>query len=298
MGWGKTPLAARLACLARMEGADPCIVLRGYGGKVSRKARRIPSPPPPGAARLYGDEAVLHAMETSVAVYVAADRYQGVSLAAEQGCSLAILDDGMQHRQIERDLEIVTLPAGSPFANGRLLPRGPLREPVKALRRADIVVLSHREERATIDSVKEEIRDLAPRAKVLSWRPRLRLKPLLEDTSLSEVPDRGVAVGLLCGIGRAGPFARAVQRLGYRIAWSELFPDHHPFTKGDLDGIARRMGREPVAAVVTTAKDAVRMDRSMGVDLRGFQIAELGLDWIEGEAEETLRAALRNLSGR
>ena len=105
-GTGKTPRASALALLAREEGLKAAIVLRGYRGTVCRGVERVDVPLIPEAVKRFGDEACLHAQALSGPVYVARKRIAGVLRAAEEGCDLAILDDGMQHRRLARDLEI------------------------------------------------------------------------------------------------------------------------------------------------------------------------------------------------
>ncbi|MBI4878532.1 MAG: tetraacyldisaccharide 4'-kinase, partial [Planctomycetes bacterium] len=122
-GTGKTPLVAMLARAARAAGRTPAILLRGY----RRGARRAAE----------SDEAALHArLAQGVLVVADPDRVRGAERALAAGADLLILDDGFQHRRLKRDLDLVLADARDPFAGGRLLPRGLLREPLSSLARA------------------------------------------------------------------------------------------------------------------------------------------------------------------
>ena len=292
-GAGKTPLAAELAALARAEGLRPAIVLRGYRGLVRRGAERVTVAMGPSAARRFGDEACLHAQGQESPVYVAPRRIEGVRLAAREGSDLAILDDGMQHRSLARALEIVSLPAECPFGNGWLLPRGPLREPPTALARADLIVLAYVDRSGVRDDVRKQLARFAPMAGVLAWRAGLRLRPFAPRDRSCGVPPPGSRVALLCGLGNPSLFRRSMEEAGYRVAWMAAFADHHAYRAGEVEAVMERAATEGLHAVVTTAKDAIRIGSFAPRAESGLFVAELAINWMEPQAEEVLRAKLR-----
>lgn len=291
-GAGKTPLAAELARMARSAGASPAIILRGYGGKPPAAFQRVPEEFSGGAARLYGDEACLHVSDGFAAVYVALRRLEGVRLAASEGANLAILDDGMQHRRLARDLEIVTLPAYRPLANGRLLPRGPLREEPAGLSRADLIVLAYAPETGLAPAGIEAVAAIAPGVEVVSWSARIELHGLDGGESAGRpAPDRPVA--LLCGIGNPDTFRDAVEAAGITVGAVAAFRDHHPFKEGEVQRLQRQWKADGLAQILTTEKDAVRLRSIRLLDEPLVGIARLQMVWKEGDKEKVRSALLR-----
>jgi tetraacyldisaccharide 4'-kinase len=289
-GAGKTPLASALARLAHEEGMHPAILLRGYGRRGRGGGARVPSAIGAAEVAEFGDEACLHARSGAAAVYVGADRRESAERAAADGCTLAILDDGMQHRGLARDFEIVTLPAENPIGNGRLLPRGPLREPQTALARADLIVLAHSAASVPPPETLAIIRRNAPRTATLSWKGGLALRPLS-----GRMPPPSGTVALLTGVGRPDSFRRAVERAGHRVAWEATFPDHHRFRQREIEAVRRRARADRIEWVLTTAKDEMRL---LEIDLGeapAFCCADLSLAWNDPGAESQLRALLRRI---
>jgi tetraacyldisaccharide 4'-kinase len=287
-GAGKTPLVAALARIGCEEGMAPAILLRGYRGEVRHGVARVPSPPGPHDVARFGDEACLHARAGEAAVYVSPDRREGAERAASEGCRVAILDDGLQHRRLARDLEIIALPAGRPLGNGRLLPRGPLREGTRALERADLIVLSHAGRRS-LPSATPELPFARPGVRILSWGDHLDILPLAPG---DPVPSPGARVALLCGIARPGPFRDAVEDAGYAVALIEAFPDHHAFTRRECDSVRRRAAGSGIEWILTTGKDAERLKQIAGPGGPAVCIAALSIVWNEADAESLLRVRL------
>lgn len=289
-GAGKTPLTDALARLAAGEGLRPAIVMRGYRGEQRAGVATVDLPLGVESARRFGDEACLHARRGAARVYVSPDRLQGVTAAAKAGDRIALLDDGMQHRRLARDLEIVTLPASRPFANGRLLPRGPLRERPTALARAHVVVLAHTAANDGGEEVRRQIGSLCPEAEILSWRSTLRIRPLV-----GAAPSPGDAVGAVSGIARPGAFRQSLVAAGFQPAWEVAFDDHHPFTPEELERIRERAVGSGVAGILITEKDEMRLPRAAWGDRIALAVADLELRWTTAGAEDLLRRRLRDL---
>jgi tetraacyldisaccharide 4'-kinase len=246
-GAGKTPVVMRLVELLREEGLHADVLSRGYG----RSGRGVEKVDPAGAAARYGDEPLLIAAASQAPVYVGASRYAAGRLAERESAlagqssqrAVHILDDGFQHRRLARDLDIVVLHA-SDFEE-RLLPAGRLREPLRALGRADVLVL--REEDAHLDARLDSLDLQQPRWLV---RRALRMPPEL----LVQTP-----VIAFCGIARPQEFFAALTGLGVNAAAQVAFRDHRAFTDADLDRLLALARRHRARAFVTTEKDAIRL---------------------------------------
>ncbi len=255
-GTGKTPLVLWLAQRLQGAGLRVAILSRGYGRRV-REARIFGN----GIPRVEeaGDEPVLLARRLrGVPLGIAADRFTvGLQLAARHQPDVFLLDDGFQHLRLARDLDIVLLDASDPFAGGYVLPAGALREPVEALVRAQVVVLT-RARQVAEDSAIEAVRLYNPRVPV--FRARTRLVAVLDATSHKPVPREtlaGVPVLAFCGIGNPAAFWQDVRDWGFRLAGTQAFPDHHRYSADDFRGIVRQADRAGAEALLTTEKDAV-----------------------------------------
>lgn len=284
-GAGKTPLASEIARILLEMGEEPAIVLRGYGG-----AHRGPPVEVTASncdSRLHGDEACLHARRGLGRTTIARSRLEGVARAHAAGCTVAVLDDGMQHRAIARDLEIVTLPEENPLANGRLLPRGPLREPPAALARADVAILSHATDPDRSARAKSVVSPwLRPGTPILSWKGTLRVEA--GDRALPP----GCRVGLLCGIARPDSFRLTVESAGFEVAWVMAYPDHHSFAAAEVEAALRRADEEGLEAVLVTEKDAVRMKTTAQGQRARCAVARIDLEWVPPDAGTVLREIL------
>jgi len=278
-GTGKTPIAIAVAERLRQLGVRPAVVSRGYGG------RRRTDPAVVSDARAVlleadaaGDEPVLAARRLpGVPVVVGRDRVAAARLAVDRlGARSIVLDDGFQQRaRFPRALKIVAVKATDPWGGDALLPAGSLREPLRGLAAADIIVVTHPgigEE--ALRRIEERIRALAPRAAV--FRADHWLAELAEVSSFGasggvspegETPGVTRAVGWLKGrtvlamaaIADPWPFEARLQRCGGRLAASCVRPDHHRWTPREVELVMDEAVRVGADAIVTTAKDAVRL---------------------------------------
>jgi tetraacyldisaccharide 4'-kinase len=248
-GTGKTPLVTLLARRLAEMGHRPLVVSRGY-----KKTGDGP-----------GDEAAAmrQQLSASAAHIESPDRAGGIRKAlAQSPRDVAILDDGFQHMRLARDLDIVTIDATRPFGYGHVLPRGLLREPIAALRRADAVVIT-RSDQVTgdeLDWIGEQIR-----ANTIADTPVLRavhaptyLTTLDGDReNLDTLKD--VAVMAFCGLANPGAFRMTLEGLGARVVGARDFADHHPYTAGDVAGIIKAARAAGARKIVTTGKDMVKV---------------------------------------
>jgi tetraacyldisaccharide 4'-kinase len=246
-GTGKTPFAAWLARWFRNHGVRVCFLSRGYGAEPGQQ----------------NDEAlVLDRLCPDVPHLQNADRAEGARIAVEElDMQLLILDDGFQHRRLARDLDIVLIDALEPWGYGHLLPRGLLREPLGALRRADVVVItradqSSAETRQNIRTVLKRIRG-DDRCVEVAFTPQRLVNASGQTAELDSL--RGQSVRAFCGIGNPAGFRRTIEYLGVDLNDVKTFPDHHRYTREAVASLAAWAESSPVAAVLTTLKDHVKI---------------------------------------
>lgn len=241
-GAGKTPMTIALARALTARGFQVDVLSRGYGRRGNAAARVDPH----GAAEDFGDEPLLIAREAGVPVYVAAQRHQaGLRAETDRGDApvIHLLDDGFQHRQLHRDLNILLL-GENDLSSERLLPAGNLREPASAIRRADILAIPAGGQAAALES------DLRARGfKGPVWRFHRRI----------EVPAVDGPVAAFCGIARPAQFFAGLETAGLQLVARLAFPDHHPYTARDLDRIQTAARAANARAILTTEKDRVRL---------------------------------------
>ena len=240
-GAGKTPLTIALAKALTARGIYVDVLSRGYGRRSA-----LPLPVNPGGtAEDFGDEPLVIAREAGVPVYVAAERCEAGLLAesersAPSSFGLHLLDDGFQHRQLARDIDILLLSRCD--LNDHLHPAGNLREPLRAAERADVFAIPEDE-----PEVAEYIQSRGWQGEV--WRLRRRM----------EIPGINVPVAAFCGIARPGQFFQGFESAGMKLATRFAFPDHYRFTVLDLDRIAVAGRQAGASVLLTTEKDRVRM---------------------------------------
>jgi tetraacyldisaccharide 4'-kinase len=289
-GTGKTPLTAWIAARLLEEGRRPAVVSRGYGGSSGRGpciVSRGGAPLVPAAVA--GDEPVLLARRLpEVIVVVGSDRVRGARAARETGADVLVLDDGFQHRRLARDLDLVLLDSHDPFGAYRLLPSGPLREPVESLARADAVIVTRSRPGEPFPFLERVIRRHAGEVPVL--RAGHRTAGFVDAAgNLRPPPARAVA---FCGIGSPDAFLADLLGEGVEVAAERRFPDHHRYRDAELaeiDGLARAHGAVPV----TTEKDLARLSEPASLpSLLALRIEA------EPHEPERLRALLREALGR
>ncbi len=261
-GAGKTPVVLALLDRLAARGLHAAVLSRGYGG-AGRGARIVSRRGAPLLSPLdAGDEpCLLAARAPRSSVLVGPSRAALATLAhAELHADVAVLDDGLQHLALRRDLELVVLEAGAPFGNGWSLPRGPLREGAHVLGSADLVWLSRCDE-----AEPAALQDLAGRVEQLTGRPpvlaRYRASALV-DASLRAVGEpaelSGRRVTLLSGLARPQSFRRTVEALGARVLHEARLPDHATPDDAQLAALLAQARRDD-AWLLCTEKDAIKL---------------------------------------
>lgn len=288
-GTGKTPLAQWLARELVRGGHRPAVVLRGYKGTRERTPRVVADGATVAADPRLGDEAVDSARACPGArVVVSPWRTAGARLAIDSlGADCIVLDDGFQHRYLARDLDVVAVDATRPFGNGHCLPAGPLREPLEALRRADLVVLT----RADLagDARREEIeRRIAAQTAAAIVPVSFALVALrdLRDATRTVSAQQLGRVALVSGIAHPQAFEDLLLRAGLGVAHRVVFADHATYTPASLE----RLRQAPADSVVVTGKDAVKLAPLLA-NWDGPRVLEAVID-LDADSARRLRAAL------
>jgi tetraacyldisaccharide 4'-kinase len=281
-GTGKTPCVEYVARFYRRLGLRVAVLSRGYG-----------------SAHGPNDEAlVLEENLPDVPHLQGADRAALAATAVEElESEVLVLDDGFQHRRLARDLDVVLVDATDPWGGGHLLPRGLLREPPRGLRRAGVVVLTRCDqvgagERARL---REAVARFAPGVPLAESRHR----------PLGLVTAGGAEAGLdllqgrpaaaFCGLGNPDGFRHTLEQLGAAAVAFRTFPDHHAYTRADVEGLRGWAGQLPAGCVIlTTQKDLVklRLERLGGRDLWALRVqlfVEEGRDVLDRKLHEVMR---------
>lgn len=295
-GSGKTPLTIALAKLLAARGVHVDVLSRGYGRETQEPARVDSS----GASKQFGDEPLLIARAAGVPVYVAPQRYDAGLLAeanAERDISgrhdvsrspiaaAHILDDGFQHRQLHRTIDILLM--NREDWHDALLPAGNLREPLRAAIRAEII------------AIPGDDPDLEVELKRLGWTRQVwRLGRCMEAPSIDG------PVFAFCGIARPEQFFAGLENVGLHVADRKAFRDHYAYTKHAVERLLAQAKRAGARALITTEKDAVRLgllSAAFPADLplkiatlhTEIENADAAIDWLlarlaEGESTHAL----------
>lgn len=266
-GAGKTTLALDLAARLTARGVGVHVLLRGYGGS-SRGTHRVGRDDP---ARLVGDEAKL--LAEIAPTWIGADRAASARAAVAAGAEALLLDDGLQNPTLEKDLSLLVIDGGFGFGNARVMPAGPLREPIAAgAARCHAAVLIGPDTTAAADQ-------LPPALPVL----RARLVPGPEAAALA-----GTRALAFAGIATPEKFFLTLAQAGVVLVGTLSFADHHPFTERELRRMIDRAAALN-ARPVTTPKDAVRIPPALrpAIDVLGVSLA-----WDDPASIEVLLSAL------
>jgi tetraacyldisaccharide 4'-kinase len=239
-GSGKTPAAIALMELVREKkiARNPYFLTRGYGG-----AERGPAVVDyfKNTAEHVGDESLL--LARSAYTIVAADRVAGANFAKEKSSDLLILDDGLQNGSLHKDISFVVIDGAVGFGNGRLLPAGPLREPLDAgIARADAFILTGKD--------KAGVNEILPADK-----PVFTASVQVPESLRPDPTRRYIA---FAGLGRPEKFYHLLQSLDLNIAGWHAFPDHYQYTPEDMQKLAQE-AKEKDATLITTEKDHKRL---------------------------------------
>jgi tetraacyldisaccharide 4'-kinase len=282
-GTGKTPCVEYVARWFQAQHRRVAILSRGYAGHRGRN-----------------DEAlVLEANLPDVPHLQGVNRVDLARQAiAELGSEVLVLDDGFQHRRLQRDLDIVLIDVTDPWGQGYLFPRGLLREPLHSLSRAGLVLLTRCDQvtRDQRQAVRARVAELAPgRPVVESCHRAVELWAGSQQSApLAELGERPVAA--FCGIGNPPAFRRTLEYLGAEVCAFRVFPDHHAFTRADREDLAAWVAQQAKdCMVVTTQKDLVKLPLT---ELGGRPLWALRIALHIDAGRETLDGKLLELTGQ
>ncbi len=260
-GTGKTPLTSFLAAMLRESGYRAGVVSRGYrrrggpGPRLVSDGRSILAD-----ADEAGDEPYLIARENpGVPLAVGADRVRTARLLLDAArCEVVVLDDAFQHRRIARDIDLLLVDGRDPWGNGRMLPLGPLREPLSSASRADAIIVT-RSAGPLPAALAPILARHNPHAAVFFGRMEPRGFVRADGESVAPASLKGLTVYAFSGIARPQRFEEDLESLGVRVASARRFPDHHRFSRRDLEEVVRAARNTSAEVLVTTEKDLVRL---------------------------------------
>ena len=248
-GTGKTPLVIWLCNVLSKKGISCAILTRGYKSGQNSKLR---------TANCIDEPAIIAQHCPQAPVVIDPDRVAGAAHAIENfDAKVLIMDDGFQHRRLDRDLDIVTIDATRPFGYGTLLPAGLLREPVRSLKRAQAVVLTRCDQVADADleQLQHQINQLNPDITIATsaHRPVCVRTAQGTDVKLDEL--KGSKVFAFCAIGNPDAFFDTLKALGLNVLGSRSYNDHHHYGTGDVAYICETARIISANLVLTTEKD-------------------------------------------
>jgi tetraacyldisaccharide 4'-kinase len=262
-GTGKTPLVAHISRIVAEEGRNVCILTRGYGRKDAAKRIVVSD----------GFEVLADVHESGDEAFWLAENLKGVTavicnpIRAAAGrwaiehldSNVLVLDDGFQHLQLARDLNILAIDATNPWGGGRLLPSGRLREAPQGASRADCAIITRTSADSDIQELKTTLRQLMGDRPIFT--SHMRTKGFRELRAARLDLGTGIAqpVAAFCAVGNPASFFDHLLKEGLTLAHTHAFPDHHQYKQADIARLldyARRVG---AVSLITTAKDAVKL---------------------------------------
>ncbi len=292
-GTGKTPLVEFIARYLTDEGHEVAILTRGYKRADASRPRVVVSDGTGVQASLAeaGDEPLMLARRLpGVKVVVGPNRHEnGKAMEDANECDVFLLDDGFQHIQLKRDLNILVLDATDPFGDGEMAPFGRLREPLYALRRADAIVVTRADRTFDQDALQSVLDVCEVTAPVMfAYHEITGLHDLATGKPQAQRLISGKKVGVFSALGKPVIFEDDVANAGANVVHRKRFGDHHRYTQADADALvadARAAGAE---LLVTTEKDAVKLE---SLDFRGFPVSVVEIK-VQFEDEVGLKSLL------
>lgn len=303
-GTGKTPTAQRLAKAIRDMGYKVVILNRGYRAKWQGEIGVVSD----GVemkmdAATAGDEAFMLAKHLpNVPVLIGPERAKTGQYAVEHfGAQVAILDDGYQHWQLERDLDVVLIDAVNVFGNGHILPRGTLREPLSHLERANVCLLTKvdQAEPGSIAYIKQKIAEYGKEPIVVEsiHQPQSCIeltewkKNIASEGSPVDII-KGKKVIALSAIGNPASFEQTLANAGAEVIEGYRFPDHHEYTAHEIEDAIEQAVRQGAEAIATTEKDAVKLPE-ISESARKLPIYVVTVEVVMQQGSEQIEELLR-----
>jgi tetraacyldisaccharide 4'-kinase len=257
-GTGKSPAVQWLSRALTEAGFKVGIVSRGYGGQRAREPLVVAAPGQPNSDALAaGDEpAMLAQAKVAHCIVVGRDRVAAAQRAIELGCDLIVLDDGFQHRRLQRDLDIVLVDWSNPWGGGRGLPAGLLRESPAGIRRAQVVIVTRAATREIPPPIAAQIDGSRQLVTTARHQPESWINEHGEVRAAAGLAGRPVFA--VTALAQSQALTDTLRQLNADVVGARSFVDHHRFRCSEIEQIwaeARERGAE---LLITTAKDAVR----------------------------------------
>lgn len=254
-GTGKTPVAVSMAKLLQSQGKNPFFVSRGYGGTL----KDILVDNKKHTAFEVGDEPLL--LSRQAPVVINSNRYLAAQKALKSGAEIIIMDDGFQNPGLYKDLSFLVFDGGFGYGNGLAVPAGPLRENLHSgLKRANAIIIIGEDEH----NLANEFMELPVfKGKIVPVNPQVNNREVIA----------------FAGIGRPEKFYKSLNELGFNLVETLNFPDHHVYTKAELQKIITKAQKQG-AVIFTTSKDFVKIPPQMH---KFFHVLEIEIKWEDEE---------------
>jgi 3-deoxy-D-manno-octulosonic-acid transferase len=279
-GSGKTPFTTYLAAKLREHDFLPAILTRGYRRRSPASSLVIAAGAKVPTA-FTGDEAQIFLRAGVAPVGIGANRYETAQLLLSRfpETDVLLLDDGFQHARIQRNADVVLIDALDPFGREEVVPAGRLREPLSALRRADIFVITRCESSYRFAAISKKLRQYNTEAPIFRSRFSVyRWRDLNTSAVLTRLPETKVAA--FCGLGNPQSFWNTLESLGVDVVFRWTFDDHHAYKPVELRRLAEQARQNGARMLVTTEKDLINLPNQVE-DVLGT----LPLAWLEIELE-------------
>ena len=282
-GSGKTPMVELLALYLKKRGMNPAILSRGYGRRTHGIVVVSDGEKLAGLPKIGGDEPALLARHLpGIPVVVARDRVIAGQWAINRyGVDILLMDGGFQHRKLKRDADIVMLDATCAWGNGRVLPGGPLREPLRGLRRADLIIWTRTDETDVDKKNKAKVLSLSRAPVLASCHKPKGWRSLVEEKIYSLDLLTHQKVFGFAGIGNPESFKKKIDQLGIQLVGFAAFRDHHWYSRKEIDWIIEEAARAGADAIVTTEKDGIKVSFPIETEIPGYALM-IELEIIDG----------------
>lgn len=279
-GSGKTPFAVYLVSRLKTRGYSPAILTRGYGRRSPAETLVFaPRAKVPSAAT--GDEAQIFLRSTDAPIGIGTKRYETAQILLRQfpSTDILVLDDGFQHARLQRDVDVVLIDGLDPFGGEDVVPLGRLREPLNALCRAHLFVVTRAQETLRFQAIARRLSEVNPNAPV--FRTHLIVRSWHDYRNGEILPDlAGRRVGAFCALGNPENFWQTLAALGLEVVFCWQFPDHHSYNPAELYRVAHQARIHGAEILVTTEKDRINCPSHLE-----RAIAPLDLAWLKIELE-------------
>ena len=257
-GTGKTPLVLWLAQRLHAEGKRAAVLTRGYRGV----------PAGPGGVPQSDEVAIYRTRLQHLAeLGVGANRFASGKILSRHGVEWFVLDDGFQHMELARDVDIVLLDATDPFAEGWMIPSGLLREPKSALARADIIIVTRSPKTPAIETIVQRITHVPIFHAITELLDVVKVPASFGQRSEPLADWRTKKAFAFCGIGNPQAYFDDLSRWGGSVSGHSSFPDHHTYTQRDIEKLQSRARDSGAEIMLCTEKDIF--------NLRNVQLPDL-----------------------